>query len=169
MMKGVREGALRISELEEETMGRTSRLRAAQAGLVAAAVAQVAAAGLHFAMPSQLLGRAEFVSLSPAAHDFVTLGAMAVGVLLLGMAGLAMAAAVAARGAPGLAAAIALIQAAVWTARALLEAPWPLREPVLFLSEPSMIVAVGSLCLAAILGLAGLALAARGRGIGSAS
>jgi hypothetical protein len=136
----------------------SSRLRAAQAGLVVAGAAQLVVAGLHFAMPSQLLGRSEFSSLSPAAHDFVILGAMAVGVLLLGMAGLAVAAAAAARSAPGLAAVIALVQAAVWVVRAGLEVPFPLREPVLFLSEPSGVVAIGSLCLAALLGLSGLAL-----------
>lgn len=134
------------------------RLRAARVGLVAAGAAQIAVAGLHFAMPSLLLGRPEFSSLPPAAHDFVTLGAMAVGVLLVGMAALAITAAVAACSAPGPAAAIALIQAVVWVVRAGLEVPLPLREPVLFLSEPSGIVMFGSLGLAAVLGMSGLGL-----------
>jgi hypothetical protein len=147
-----------------------SRVRAAQAGLVVAALAQAVVAGLHFALPSQLLDRPEFASLPPAAHDFVVLGAVAVGVLLLGMAGLAAAAAVAAPSAPGLAAAIALIQALVWVVRAVLEVPLPMREPVLILSEPSLIIAVGSMGLAAVLGLSGLALLTRaGRPIGSAT
>jgi hypothetical protein len=147
----------RTASIPEERSGR-GRLRAARVGLVGAAAAQLAVAGLHFAMPSQWLGRPEFSSLPPAAHDFVTLGVIAVGVLLAGMAALAITAAVAARSARGPAAAIALIQAVVWVARAGLEVPLPLREPVLFLSEPSGVVMMGSLVLAAVLGISGLGL-----------
>jgi hypothetical protein len=137
----------------------SGRLRVVRIALLVAAVAELVVGLLHFAMPSLVLGRSEFASLPPAAHDFVTLCVVAVGLLLVGMAALAVVAAAAADSSPGLGAAIALVQASLWFVRAGLEIPWPLREPLLFLPEPSLVVIVGSLCLASLLALAGLGLA----------
>jgi hypothetical protein len=108
---------------------------------------QAAIALMHFAMPATLLQGTDFAPLSPAAHDYVVLATVAVGILALALGAFSFVAAMSVTRWPGGARLLAIILAAVWTGRFVIEIIWPLRLRLFFIDAPSPLILAGSIVL----------------------
>lgn len=122
--------------------------------LVVGGLVELGMALLHFLMPSTVLTRPEFTELEPAARDFVVLSVVCIGLLLLAMAAVSFLAATIVPSAPAVAGALAGLEAAGWAGRFCLELAWPVREPILFLSQPSLAILLAAALVVCCYGVA---------------